>query len=227
MNESFLNQQIRTVPENGWLIGVVLLVCLLFVLSRLLFPRYHSRISYAFFNQYEATKMIEEKNVLFNGGGMMLNLVPLFCLAMLVFVQRGFFHPELLLNGAFKMFLKFLLVVVLFVSGRITVITLFGLSFEKREIALRFNQIWLLQFQNLGIYLLIPTLILPYSVGMVRTVLLVLLWAALILWVFYMIYRELILLKSFRVSIFYMFLYLCTLEILPLWWVIQSITEGW
>jgi hypothetical protein len=45
--------------------------------------------------------------------------------------------------------------------------------------------------------------------------------------VLYTILRELELLKSYRVSIFYMFLYLCTLEILPLWWAVVSIKEGW
>jgi hypothetical protein len=104
---------------------------------------------------------------------------------------------------------------------------LFGFFFEKKEIALRFNQIWFIQFENLGVFILIPSLVLPFSVGIIQLVLLILLWISMFLWIGYTILRELDLLKSYRVSIFYMFLYLCTLEILPMWWALQSITEGW
>lgn len=227
MNDSFLKPQLRIVPETDWVLSVVCVVSLLYIISRIFFPRYHSRISHAFFNRYEAAKLIEEKNVLFNGGGILLNLVPLFCIAMIVYEQIGYFKPEMLLGNSIVKYLGILMVVVLFFGVRILVIYLFGLSFDKREIALRFNQVWLLHFENLGIFILIPSLILPYITGTVRISLLIILWIALLFWLLYTIIKELELLKSYRVSIFYMFLYLCTLEILPLWWVMQSITEGW
>ncbi|MFA6126401.1 MAG: DUF4271 domain-containing protein [Bacteroidales bacterium] len=227
MNESFLKPLVRTVPETDWAIGVVCLVSVLYIASRLLFPRYHIRLAHAFFNRYEATKLIEEKNVLFNRGGFLLNLIPLFCLAMLAFEQLGYFTPEFLLTSSFVDYLKILVIVLIYFGGRIVVVYLFGYSFEQQEPAMRFNQVWLLQFENLGIYILIPSLGLPFASGIIKMILLVILWLAVGLWILFTIYRELEILKSFRISVFYMFLYLCTLEILPLWWVIQSLTEGW
>jgi hypothetical protein len=227
MNESFLKPLSRTVPETDWVMAVILLVSILYILSRLLFPRYHTRIAHAFFNRYEAAKLIQEKNVLFNRAGFLLNLVPLFCIAMIVFQQVGFFTPNLLFEHPARLYLKILLLVLVYFGGRLAVIFIFGYSFDQNEVALRFNQVYLLQFENLGTFILIPAMMLPFTVGIVKISVLIILWFVLILWIIYTIIREMELLKSYRISIFYMFLYLCTLEILPLWWVIQSITEGW
>jgi hypothetical protein len=227
MNDSFLIEKPRIFPETDWAFGILVLVLTVYVVSRLLFPRYHARIAHAFFNRYEATKLIEEKNVLFNRGGFLLNLVPLFCIAMIVYSQMGYFNPERLLSDTFLKYMRILGAVTAFYGIRVLVIYLFGYFFEKKEIALRFNQIWFLQFENLGIFILIPSLVLPFTADIVQLVLMILLWIALVLWFGYTIVRELELLKSYRVSIFYMFLYLCTLEILPVWWALQSITEGW
>ncbi len=227
MNESFLKQQLRTVPETDWIIAVICLVCGLYIVSRLVFPRYHGRIAHAFFNRYEANKLISEKNVLIHNNGFLLNLIPLFCIAMLVYEQRSFFNPEFNLEHPFLKYTGILTLVIAYFGGRILVLSIFGLSFERQELALRFNQVYLLHFENLGTFILIPALVLPFSQGIIRIILMISLWSGLILWIIYTIIRELDLLKSYRVSIFYMFLYLCTLEILPLWWAAVSITEGW
>lgn len=227
MNESFLKTQIRSVPDTDWVIWLICIVSAVYIASRLLFPRYYSRISHAFFNWYEAIKLMEEKNVLFNRAGFLLNFIPIFCIAMLVFEQMGYFRHDLLqVSPGFK-YLGVLALVGIYYGVRILVIFLFGYSFEQNEIALRFNQLWFIQFQNLGTFIFIPTLILPFTAGVVKIAVFGVLWFAFILWLLYTIIRELELLKSFRISIFYMFLYLCTLEILPMWWAIKSITEGW
>jgi len=227
MNDPYLNPLIRTVPETDWGIAVALLGISMFVLSRILFPRYHSRITHAFFNRYEATKLIEEKNVLFNRAGFLLNLIPLLCIAMMVFEQVDLLRPDSLRNHPQLNYLSILALVAGFFGGRLLLIYLFSYSFEQKEIGLRFNQVYLLQFENLGIFILIPSLMLPFTVGIIKFSILVILWVALILWVLYTVIRELEILRSYRISLFYMFLYLCTLEILPLWWVLQSIMEGW
>jgi hypothetical protein len=227
MNDPFLNPILRTIPQSDWVIILVCMVTLLYVISRLMFPHYHSRIAQAFFNRYEAGKLIEDRNVLFSRGGFLLNFVPVFCIAMVVHEQVGYFKPGVLYGNPLMHYLWILAAVFIFFGGRVLIIYLFGYLFEQRLIALRFNQLWLLQFENLGTFILIPSLVLPFAAGMFKIVVLLFLWSTLFLWVLYTIIRELALLRSNRISIFYMFLYLCTLEILPLWWAIQSITEGW
>ncbi len=227
MNDTFLKPLLRSVPETDWVIAVITLVSIIYITSRILFPRYHIRIAHAFFNRYEATKLIEEKNVLFSRAGFLLNFVPVFCIAMIVFVLIGHTRTEILFEKPAWHYLLILGAVFAYFGGRVLIIYLFGYTFEQNEVALRFNQLWMLQFENLGSFILIPSLILPFTVGIVKIIFLAILTLVLISWAFYTILRELELLKSYRISIFYMFLYLCTLEILPLWWVIQSITEGW
>lgn len=227
MNDSFLKPLFRSVPQTDWVLIVIAITSVIYIISRLLFPRYHTRIAYAFFNRYEAIKLIEEKNVLFGRAGFLLNFVPTFCIALLVFEQIGYLRPEILFVNPFLRFLGILVLVWIYFGGRILWIFVFGHSFEQKEVALRFNQIWLLQFENLGTFILIPALALPFASGIIKVLAFVILWLMVALWYLYTITRELELLKSYRVSIFYMFLYLCTLEILPLWWAVVSIKEGW
>jgi hypothetical protein len=227
MNDTFLKPLSRTVPDNDWVIVIACLVAMVYITARILFPRYLTRLNHAFFNRYEATKLIEEKNVLFNRGGFLLNLIPLFSVAMIVLVQMSLFSPDFLLVHPLRNYLEILALTLLYFGGRVLLVSIFGYSFEQKEVALRFNQVWLIQFENLGTIILVPSMVLPFTVGIVQVVLIAILWAILSFWLVYTIIRELEILKSYRISIFYMFLYLCTLEILPLWWVIQSMTEGW
>jgi len=227
MNEPFLKPLVRVTPETDWALIFIGLTLILFVISKLLFPRYHTRIARAFFNRYEATKLIEEKNVLIGRNGLILNLIPLLCLAMLVFQQRGYLHPGLLFEKPALIYLWILAVITAYFGIRVVLVAFFGYAIEQKEIAMRFNQLWFLQFENLGTFLLIPALILPYTANPIKKLVLAGLWIVVIAWALYTIYRELDLLRSNRVSIFYMFLYLCTLEILPIWWAVKSLTGGW
>jgi hypothetical protein len=227
MNDYFLKPLLRTVPENDWVIVVTCVTSILYVISRILFPRYLWRLSQTFFSRYETAKLIEEKSILFNRAGILLTLVPLFCIAMIVYQLVGHFNQKLLFDHPWLHYLGMLSAVSIFFGGRVLVVYLVGFSFDQKEVALRFNQLWLLQFENLGTFILVPSLVFPYTQGFLKTAVLIFLCVTLIFWVLYTIIRELEILKSYRISLFYMFLYLCTLEILPLWWVIQSITEGW
>ncbi|MDD4644861.1 MAG: DUF4271 domain-containing protein [Bacteroidales bacterium] len=227
MNDSFLKPLIRTVPETDWVVVVIIVATALYVINRVLFPRYHARISHAFFNRYEAAKLIGEKNVMITRSGLILNIVPVFCIAMLVFQQMGQFNPKIFFEKPVYQYLLVLVTVFAYFGGRVLLVYLFGVAIDQREITLRFNQVWMLQFENLGTFILIPSLVLPYLFGSFRIAILVILWMMILAWILYTIIRELEILNTYRVSIFYMFLYLCTLEILPLWWAIKSITEGW
>jgi len=227
MNDFFLQDSPRMVPDTDWIVGFVIVTALLYVISRLLFPRYHNRISNAFFNRYEASKLIEEKNTLFHRSGFLLNFVPALCIAMVVFQQVGGFREENLHDHPFFRFSAILGITLLYFVLRLLFVYLFGLSFQKHEVALRFNQLWLVQFQNLSRFLLIPALGLPFMTGLAHLIVLLAIWTMLAVWLAYTIYRELEILKFLHISLFYMILYLCTLEILPLWWAVRSIIEGW
>jgi hypothetical protein len=227
MNDYFLQDKPRMVPDTDWIVGFVIITATLYVISRVLFPRYHSRLSHAFFNRYEASKLIEEKNTLFQRSGFLLNFIPILCIAMVVFQQIGWFREENLFDNAILWFAGILGITFLYFSLRLLLVYLFGLAFQRNDVALRFNQLWLIHFQNLGPLILIPALGLPFITGFLHLIVLLAIWAILAVWLIYTIYRELEILKFLHISLFYMILYLCTLEILPLWWVIQSIMEGW
>jgi hypothetical protein len=227
MNDYFLQASPRLVPDTDWMVGFVVFTAFLYVLSRLLFPRYHNRIANAFFNRYETTKLIEEKTTLFQRAGFLLNFVPVLCIAMVVFQQVSWLREENLYDHPFLRFSAVLGITMLYFALRLLLVYLFGLSFQKQEIALRVNQLWLLQFHNLSRFLLVPTIGLPFMTGITHLIVLIAIWAMLAIWLAYTLYRELELLKYLHISLFYMILYLCTLEILPLWWALHSITEGW
>lgn len=227
MNQYFLQDQARLFPDKDWILYVAFLVSILYVISRLLFPRYHSRISFAFFNRYETSKLLEERNALFQRAGLMLNFVPLFCLALLVFVQVAWLRPDNWYENPFLRYLGFLGLVFGWFGYRLGSSWIFGFILNRSEVALKFNQLWLFHLQNLSVYILIPALGLPFFSGQVQFIALIINWLLLLLWLLFTVYREIQILRNSHISLFYIILYLCTLEILPLWWAVKSIMEGW
>jgi len=227
MNEYFLQNRERIVPDTDWMVGVALFTVLLFVISRLLFPRYHERLSIAFFNRYEAVKLMEERNTLFVRPGLMLVFVPVISLAICVFMQVSWFRESTLFDRPFLRFAGILAITLLFFGLRLLAVYLFGLAMNRSDLALRFNQTWMINFQYVSRIIIIPAIALPFLNGLLHTICLIMIWLAMLMWLIYTVYKEVQLLISSRVSIFFMILYLCTLEILPLWWAVKSIMEGW
>jgi hypothetical protein len=227
MKEFFLQDQARITPDNDWVVSVAFLILVLYVLSRLLFPRYHSRISYAFFNRYETAKLLEERNALFQRAGLMLNFVPVLCIALVVYVQVGWFREVNLYEKPFLRYLAILGMVAAYFGFRLMVVYGFGFFLNRTDIALKFNQLYLFHFQNLSSYILIPALGIPFITGDVKIIVLIIIWLGIAAWWVFTVIREFQILKNSRISLFYLILYFCTLEILPLWWAIKSITEGW
>jgi len=227
MKNFFLQDISRVSPDNDWVVSVAFLILVLYVLSRLLFPRYHSRISFAFFNRYETAKLLEERNALFQRAGLMLNFVPILCIALIVFVQIGWFREINLYDKPFLRYLAVLGMVSAYFGIRLLLVFMFGFFLNRTDISLKFNQLYLFHFQNLSSYILIPALGIHFISDNAKFIALIIIWLGIAAWWVFTVVRELQILKNYRISLFYLILYLCTLEILPLWWAIKSITEGW
>jgi hypothetical protein len=227
MNEYFFEGKERIAPPTDWIFVVFLIVAVLLFLSRLLFPKFNSRINLAFFNEYEGIKLMAEKSVLFPRESYIASIIPLFNLSLLVLQQIGWFNPGFILSNPVWNYLKVFVLVLSFYAFRLFFVWLTAWLMGTREIGLRFNQVWLVQWLNFGTYSFIPAFMVPFLYGQIRIIALIVIWLAILFWHGYTIFKEIRVLLSYRISLFYLILYLCTLEILPLWWAVKTVMQVW
>ena len=227
MNEYFFHGKERLVAPTDWIFVAFILVSALLILTRILFPRYNWRITFAFFNDYEGIKLITEKGTLLPRESYMLAVIPLFNVSLLVNQQIGWFNPDFVLYHAVVNYVKVFALVFLFVLFRLLFVWLMAWLLQLKEIGLRFNQMWMLHWLNLGIYTFAPAFIVPFLHGNMKIIALIVIWLAVVAWLIYTAFKELRILISYRISLFYLILYLCTLEILPLWWAVKTVMQVW
>jgi len=225
MDPYYLAEKTSTVLDNDWIVVLALLVFLIHLLGRLFYPNYHRRVNITFFNNYEAMKLISEKRTSIPRESLLFTLNTLLIISLLAFQQMVWLNHSLITTNPFMEYLKVLVVLLLYLAFRILSVTTFGWLFQSPDLASRFNQIWLINFQFIGFYGIIPIFVIPFLSTPLRLVLLILLWVAFSIWLIYSVIRELNILKSAGINIFYKILYLCTLEILPVWWAINTILE--
>jgi hypothetical protein len=225
MDSHYLNEKVSTIPDTDWFVMMAFLVSMVYILGRLFFPNYHRRVNITFFNDYEAMKLIAEKRTSIPRESLLFTLNSLLIISLLVYQQLIWLNHSLLTANPVLEFLKVFAVLAVYLIFRLSIAASFGWLFQSPDLASRFNQIWLINFQFLGFYGIIPVFVIPFLSPPLRLALLFLMWALLSIWLVYSVIRELNVLKSAGIKIFYKFLYLCTLEILPVWWAINTILE--
>lgn len=212
-------------PDTDWIILLAVLVFLVHFLGRMFFPNYHRRVQISFFNDYEAVKLISEKRTNLPRESMLFALNTTLILALFVYEQMTWlYHPALPVNPMSD-YLKLLAILVMYLVFRLFISAAFGWLFQIPDLSSRFNQIWLVNYQFLGFYGMIPVFIVPFLSTPLRLVALILIWLTLSAWLIYSVIRELKVLKTIGINLFYKILYLCTLEILPVWWGMSALLK--
>ncbi|MFO7616192.1 MAG: DUF4271 domain-containing protein [Bacteroidales bacterium] len=225
MDPYYLAEQANQKPDSDWIILLAFLVFLINILGRLFFPNYHRRVNISFFNDYEATKLISEKRTNIPRESLLFTLNTLLILSLLTFQQLAWLNHSILPSNPILGYLKILGASAFYLIFRLSSAAAFGWLFQSRDLASRFNQTWLINFQFLGFFGIIPVFVVPFLSPPLSLTLLILLWATLLIWVIYTTIRELSVLKLAGINLFYKILYLCTLEILPVWWALSTILE--
>ncbi|WP_372640836.1 DUF4271 domain-containing protein [Ancylomarina sp.] len=201
---------------NDWLVGVILFSLFLLASVKFLFGRYLSKLVESVFNSHTANNLFLEKNINMVKGSAIINL--LFVVNISLFVVSIINHN--LISSAqeygFKEFILIFIVILLLYLGKVVVIRSLGYVFKGSNESKEYVFTTFLYNKNLGLFLFPVIIALPF-VQAHAVVWLMYIGVFMIFFFFILrIARGLKILLRKHVSIFYMILYLCALEIFPL-----------
>ena len=206
--------QERFFISQDWITIIFLVVLVLITMAKYLYNERFTKLFSLFYSDKYYTDYSISKPLIFNLFHTLLLLAFIFNISLLIFyLLRSYQLIDTSYN--FLFYLNVLLVTVIFIILRYIIGVFLGLVFEKSE---EQNYLTFLKVNNLGlmsIYLYPLLLIVNYSPYSTQKFLVT--FIAFILLIFASV-RSVNVLKNDRLNfntIFYLFLYLCTLEITP------------
>ncbi len=211
-----ITPQSRFMDTHDWFLGIFLLLTVFFIWIRIFYSKFFATLANALVSFQGSAKLFREKNVLVHRVSIVLDAV--YILVMSVFLFEFAVHFNIAGNetSAFNLFLVFLNVIIFYTLLRLIVLKMTGFLFLNEPIFSEYIHNTFVVNKGVGIALF-PVIIMaqyfPYTL------------ISYVLILGMIIYLAAFIYKSFRgyqiiirkdVLIFYMILYLCTLEILPL-----------
>ncbi|WP_372775793.1 DUF4271 domain-containing protein [Mangrovibacterium sp.] len=208
--------------QTDWTLGILIIVLALFATVRLFFGKYLVQLFHSAVNYTTASRLFRERSVSLTHASFRLDVI--FVLTFSLFLFQGFGT-----GIDFKVdssFLKYLMVfggTVLFILGKQFIYSVQGRlnesNIETREILFNMN----LYNRILGLGLIPVTLILAFSrIRDPQIVVALGLGMVLVCYVL-LVFRGLKILVRKDIPLFYLILYLCTLEILPLFYIYKLV----
>jgi hypothetical protein len=201
---------------NDWFVGVILFSLFLLASVKFLFGKYLSKLVESIFNSHTANNLFLEKNINMIKGSAIIN--------MLFAVNISLFAVNILNDNSisssqqygFKAFALVLVGIFLLYVVKVVVVRSLGYVFKGSSESKEYIFTTFLYNKNLGLFLFPVIIALPFVQSFAVEWLMYI--GVFIISFFYVlrIARGLKILFRKHVSIFYMILYLCALEIFPL-----------
>jgi hypothetical protein len=199
-----------------WLFGIFLFLVVLFIWIRIFYSKFFGTLANAMVSFHLSAKLFEERNVLSHRVSIVLDFIYIVVFSIFIFEwidYNQFSGPQM---TGFNLFLLLINIIMIYTLLRIVVLRLVGSLFLVRPLFLEYIHNTFVINKGLGIVLFplaIMAQYLPYPI------IPVVLWMGIIALCIGFLFKAI---RAYQIIIrrdillFYLILYLCTLEILPL-----------
>jgi len=199
---------------NSWVTLVIMIVLVLITLLKNNYNQQFNKLLSLLYSEKYYTDYVKINPLLFNRFHFLFFFVIIFNLSLLIFFVFKTFYSELITND-FYFYFQIFNITVLFILVRYVMGFLLSIIFELNDEQryLTFLKMSNLSFLSIVVFPLI--IVVAYSVGFFQKFLLI---VGLILFVVLSLFNYIKLIKNERLNftnLFYLFLYLCALEIAP------------
>jgi len=199
---------------NSWVTLVIMIVLVLITLLKNNYNQQFNKLLSLLYSEKYYTDYVKINPLLFNRFHFLFFFVIIFNLSLLIFFVFKTFYSELITND-FYFYFQIFNITVLFILVRYVIGFLLSIIFELNDEQryLTFLKMSNLSFLSIIVFPLI--IVVAYSVGFFQKFLLI---VGLILFVVLSLFNYIKLIKNERLNftnLFYLFLYLCALEIAP------------
>ena len=207
--------QKRISSTHDWLLGIFLLLVVLFVWICIFYSKFFTTLGNALVSYHMSAKLLEEKNVLSQRVSIVLDFIYLIVFSVFLYelvVFKGFSFPK---TSEIQFFLVLFNLVILYALFRIIVLKFTGFLFLSRSLFNEYLHNTFVVNKGLGIVLFPVVVMAHYLPDILMPVLLITGLAAFLIAFFWKLLRAYQIIIRRDILIFYLILYLCTLEILP------------
>ncbi len=207
--------QQRIPATHDWLLGIFLLLVVLFVWIRIFYSKFFATLGNALVSYHMSAKLLEEKNVLSQRVSAVLDFIYLIVFSVFLYELIAFKGFTLSGTSGIRIFLILFNMMILYALFRIIMLKLLGFLFLSRSLFSEYLHNTFVANKGLGIVLFPVVVMAHYLPGLLIPVLLIAGIAAFFIAFFWKLFRAYQIIIRRDILIFYLILYLCTLEILP------------
>ncbi len=201
--------------QKEWVMGIAVFSAALFVLIRIYFQKYLSSIVTSAVNIQIAEKLMREKNVIVRRVFALLNLNFAISSSLFIYVGITKLNVNLPLNSSFQNYLFILIGLSGILFFRYLIILAVGGIFDSNRLFREYLHNTYLINKNLGLYLLPLIISVFYLKQPFSDIIFYVSLFIVGISILYKYIRAIQIIMRYNIFLFYTFLYLCTLEILP------------
>jgi hypothetical protein len=211
-----IHLQDRIANTESWPMLIFIFVVLLFIWIKIFYNKFFSFLANSLSSYQLSAKVFREKNVLLKRVSFVLDVIYIIILSVFLYESFTFLNLSPVKMTSYNLFLLFLNILILFTLARSMALKLFGYLFRTESLVSEFVHNNFIINKGIGIVLFPIVFAICYAQENLIGILLI---AGLIILgtgVIFKIIRGYQIIIRKEVLFFYLILYLCTLEILPL-----------
>ena len=205
----------RDVISNDWLLGLFIFISLLFLWVKIFYNKYFNLLLGSLLSYQISLKLFREKSIMTRRVSFVLNFIYSIVLAVFILRILEFYGIKIFKFNTFETLLLLINLIIIISVIRIFILNLVGIVFNSAQIFNEYIHNNYVINKNLGLFLF-PLLIMQVYINEKIKIIFIITGILLII-ISYIIrlYRGFQIIIKKDIFLFYLILYLCTLEILP------------
>jgi hypothetical protein len=201
--------------RSDWILGIILLVLVFFTWARIFYEKYFTQKIQAVYNTQILGRLRKDRNSFLQRVTFVLVLSYVIVVGLFIYQVFTIYKISFFGLKGFPLFITFCLIVLGIYILKYVFTFLVGYVFDKRQQFGEYLQAFVIINENIGMFLLPVVAIIPFVEGNARVFLIYIGLAIAMFFYIIRYYRAVKTIASRDVFIFYVFLYFCTFEILP------------
>jgi hypothetical protein len=211
-----ITPQSRFLYTHDWFLGIFLLLAVFFIWIRIFYSKFFATLANALVSFQGSAKLFREKNVLVHRVSIVLDSVYILVMSVFLFEFAVHFNISKTEIGAFNLFLIFLNVIIFYTLLRLVILKMTGFLFLNQTVFSEYIHNTFVINKGIGIALFPVVIMAQYFPYPLISYVLILGMIIYLVAFIYKSFRGYQIIKRKDILLFYLILYLCTLEILPL-----------
>jgi len=208
--------KIKQESALSWLPGILLFSLFTFSFIKIIYRKYVLQVLYSLINYQASVRLLRDRNVLFRNMAVGLNLVFGINAGLFVYFMLDYFKIGQIQSNSFISFLIYALCIIVLFNLKFILCKTLGFLFLVHEIFEEYIHNENLSNKIIGLLLFPIIILIPYIPLSIKAIVLYTGMVMLVILFVLRIIRGIQIIIRKEVSPFYLILYLCTIEILPL-----------